>query len=170
MQKKQQTRRDGKIMFIATLFGTVLMTFSKAAVTTSMFFSGTEMSLTLLANQSVLWSIFTYSIFLLIFFLSVGLPLMLVGSTILNWRRNKRLRLYGTAAQAKILKIWDTGVSVNDNPQVGMQMIIYAADRPPFQAETKSIVSRLQIPLIQVGSLVDVKYDRQDPSKVALVI
>lgn len=157
-------------MFFAAFFDTVLIIFFKVTVISPMVFSVTGMFPIILADQSVLGSIFTYFIFLLIFFLSVVLPLILVVSTILNWWKNKRLRQYGAAAQAKILKIWDTGVSVNDNPQVGMRMIVYAADRPPFQAETKSIVSRLQIPLVQVGSLVEVRYDRQDVSKVALVI
>ena len=133
-------------------------------------FSATETTPVLLVSQGFLSSVFAFLAFSIIFFLSVVLPLLFIVPTILTWRRNKHLRRHGTAARAKISKIWDTGVSLNADPQVGLRMIIFADDRPPFQAETKSIVSRLQIPLVQVGSMVEVRYDRQDVSKVALVI
>jgi hypothetical protein len=98
------------------------------------------------------------------------LPIFLVARTFLGWRRNRRLLRTGAPAQAKILKIWDTGVSVNDNPQVGMLLAVYPEDGMPYQAETRSIVSRLHIPLVQVGLSVEVRFDPLDPSKVALVM
>jgi hypothetical protein len=157
-------------MFIAALFAAALTTFFKVSTVSPKVFFAVEMSPILLANQSFLSGIFAFLIFILIFFLSIGLPLIFIVPAFINWRKNVYLRRHGAPAQAKILKIWDTGVTVNDNPQVGMQLVVYAAGRLPFQAETKSIVSRLQIPLVQVGSLVEVKYDRQDVSKVTLVI
>ncbi|HEX8246900.1 MAG TPA: DUF3592 domain-containing protein [Pyrinomonadaceae bacterium] len=133
-----------------------------------LFFSGT--SQILLANQSLSGTIFGYFIFILVIFLSVILPLMFIVPTILNWRKNRRLLRHGEPAQAKILKIWDTGVTVNDNPQVGLLLAVYPENRDPYQAETKKVISRLQIPQIQIGASVEVRYDRQNPLEVALVI
>ena len=133
-----------------------------------LFFSGTFQFL--LANQSALNTIFGYFIFILVIFLSVVLPLMLIVPTILNWRKNKYLLRHGEPARAKILKIWDTGVTVNDNPQVGMLLAVYPENRDPYQAETKKVISRLLIPQIQIGASVEVRYDRQNPLAVALVI
>lgn len=74
----------------------------------------------------------------------------------------------GEAAQAKILKMWDTGATLNDNPQVGLLLEVHAVNRSPYQIETKCFVSRLRIPQVQPGAVVNVKIDRQDEAKVAL--
>ncbi len=102
--------------------------------------------------------------------LSLALPLFFVSRLVRDSLQNRRLLQSGEPAAARILKIWDTGVTVNDNPQVGFLLEVRAPDRPVFQAETKSIVSRLQIPLVQAGADVQVRFDRQDPSKVAIVM
>jgi hypothetical protein len=124
----------------------------------------------LLANQSLTVTIFGYFIFILVFFLSFILPLMFIVPMILNWRKNRRLLRHGEPARAKILKIWDTGVTVNDNPQVGLLLAVYPENLDPYQAETKKVISRLQIPQIQKGASVEVRYDPQNPLEVALVI
>jgi hypothetical protein len=133
-----------------------------------LFFSGAFQIL--LANQSTLTTIFGYFIFILVFFLSFILPLLFIVPMILNWRKNRYLLRHGEPARAKILKIWDTGVTVNDNPQVGLLLAVYPENRDPYQAETKKVISRLQIPQIQIGASVEVRYDRQNPLAVALVI
>jgi hypothetical protein len=136
--------------------------------TFSLFFS--KKFQILLAEQSTVGSIFGYFIILLVFSLSIILPLLFIVPTILNWRKNRRLLRHGEPARAKILKIWDTGVTVNDNPQVGLLLVVYAENRDPYQAETRRVVSRLQIPQIQIGASVEVRFDRQNPLEVALVI
>jgi hypothetical protein len=73
-------------------------------------------------------------------------------------------------AQATILNMWDTGVTLNDNPQVGLLLEIHPAGAPPYQVQTKSLVSRLKIPMVQIGNVVPVKYDPSDPSKVVLAL
>lgn len=74
----------------------------------------------------------------------------------------------GVAAQATILKIWDTGVTLNDNPQVGMLLEVQPQGRDPFRVEMKSIISRIAIGQIQPGRVVPVRFDPENPSKVAL--
>lgn len=82
---------------------------------------------------------------------------------------NEKLLKEGVSAQATILKIWDTGVTLNDNPQVGMLLEVQAQDREPFRVEMKSIISRIAIAQIQPGRVVPVRYNPQNPSEVALV-
>ena len=74
----------------------------------------------------------------------------------------------GVPAQATILKMWDTGTTVNDNPLVGLLLEVRPQDRPAYQVQTQSLVSRLKIPLVQTGATVPVKFDPSDPAKVAL--
>lgn len=105
-----------------------------------------------------------------LFLIGVFVPLLLVAGIAVRWYQNKWLLINGEAAQAKILKIWETGAYVNEQPQVGMLLEVYAANRPVYQAEAKRIVSILNIPRIQVGSTVDVKFDPQNPSRIAVVL
>jgi hypothetical protein len=81
---------------------------------------------------------------------------------------NEKLLKEGVAANATILKIWDTGVTLNDNPQVGMLLEIQPIGREPFRVEMKSIISRIALAQIQPGRVVPVRYDPANPSNVAL--
>ena len=85
-------------------------------------------------------------------------------------KQTNQLIATGEAAQAKILKMWDTGTTLNDNPQVGLLLEVHAINRSPYQVETKCFVSRLKIPQVQPGAIVNVKIDRQDTTKVALAL
>ncbi len=72
----------------------------------------------------------------------------------------------GVTAQAKVLKVWDTGVSINDNPEVGLLLEVSPTSGRPFQAEAKTVVSRLNVALVQPGVRADVKYDPQKPQRL----
>lgn len=80
----------------------------------------------------------------------------------------REIRATGEAAQALVLEIWDTGVTVNENPVVGFRLEVYPPDRPSYEAETKALISRLDIPQIQPGAMLPVKFDPEDPQRVAL--
>jgi hypothetical protein len=81
----------------------------------------------------------------------------------------KTLQKTGVAAEAVIVRIWDTGITVNDDPVIGMEVEVYAAKGKPWTATIpKSLISRLDIPHFQPGETVKVRYDAQDPSRVGL--
>jgi hypothetical protein len=80
------------------------------------------------------------------------------------------IRANGRPATATVLKIWETGVRVNDNPVVGFLLEVHAEGMEPYQAETKALISILQIPQIQPGAELKIKYDPEDPFRVALDI
>ncbi len=75
----------------------------------------------------------------------------------------------GVTARARVLKIWDTGVSINDNPQVGLLLEVTPPTGTPFQAEAKTVVSRLNTSLVQPGTAAEVKYDPQKPQRLQVV-
>jgi Protein of unknown function (DUF3592) len=81
-----------------------------------------------------------------------------------------RLLKVGEQAQARILGLSDTGLKVNDNPQIALQLEVYPQSRPPFQAQCVAIVSYLAIPRVQPGMMVPVRFDPADPSKIALEV
>jgi hypothetical protein len=75
----------------------------------------------------------------------------------------------GVTAQAKVIKVWDTGVSINDNPQVGLLLEISPMGSNPFQAEAKTVVSRLNAALVQPGVAAEVKYDPKKPKRIQIL-
>ncbi|HJZ49984.1 MAG TPA: hypothetical protein VKE41_22570 [Roseiflexaceae bacterium] len=76
----------------------------------------------------------------------------------------------GMTAQATIVRIWDTGTTINDNPVVGLVLEVRPQNMPPYQAEAKSMIPRLSIPQFQPGAIVPVKIDPQNQARVALDI
>jgi hypothetical protein len=81
----------------------------------------------------------------------------------------RRLREVGVAAPAEILRIWDTGTTLNEDPVVGMDVEVQPVDGEPFRAVIeKALISRLAIPRYQPGELIGVFYDPNDPSCAVL--
>jgi len=112
-------------------------------------------------------------------FLSL-LPIIIIGFTVLilavvflpmlrGSMRSSQLMKTGVSAQAQILKVWQTGMYVNEQPQLGMVLQVTPTDgTPPFQAEAKKVVSFIQIPQFQPGGMLEVKYDPANPKEVAI--
>ena len=75
----------------------------------------------------------------------------------------------GVTTQAKVIKVWDTGVSINDNPQVGLLLEIFPPGGNSFQVEAKSVVSRLNAALVQPGITAEVKYDPEKPQRLQVL-
>jgi len=80
------------------------------------------------------------------------------------------IRLHGLPATATVLKIWETGTRINNNPVVGFLLEVHAEGLQPYTAETKALISILMIPQIQPGANLKVKYDPENPNRVALDI
>jgi len=72
----------------------------------------------------------------------------------------------GVTASAKVLKVWDTGTTINDNPQIGLLLEVAPSMSASFQAEAKTIVSRLNATLVQPGITATVIYDPQKPTHI----
>lgn len=81
----------------------------------------------------------------------------------------KALQKSGERADAVVVQIWDTGITVNDDPVVGLLVEVHPADRPAYQTKIpKSLVSRVHIPQVQPGSRVAVRIDPANRDHVAL--
>ncbi len=75
----------------------------------------------------------------------------------------------GMTAQARVLKVWDTGVSINDNPQVGLLLEYSIMGSSPLQVEDKTVVSRLNAALVQPGVTAEIKYDPKNPQRIQII-
>lgn len=81
---------------------------------------------------------------------------------------NQELLATGESAEATILKLWDTGTSVNVNPLAGPLLEVNAPNRAPYQVETSKLISRLETSQYQPGATLVVKIDPHNPQKVAI--
>lgn len=91
--------------------------------------------------------------------LAVASTLLLVGAPIVSAIHNRAVLANSLLAQATVLKVSDTGTTINNDPVVRLLLEVHPPDRPTFQAETECLISRLQIPQVQPGAIVQVKYD-----------
>lgn len=76
----------------------------------------------------------------------------------------RRIRAYGREANARVLEIADTGVTINKSPYVRMRLRVEPGDRAPYETTLKVLVSRVAIP--RVGDVIGVKYDPDKPEDV----
>jgi hypothetical protein len=74
----------------------------------------------------------------------------------------------GTPATAQIVRLIDTGITINNDPVVEFVLRVNPPDGQPYEARAKALVSRLDIPSVQPGRIVPVKFDSQMPSRVAI--
>jgi hypothetical protein len=76
----------------------------------------------------------------------------------------------GVTAQARIVRMWDTGVTINDDPQVGILLEIFPpGGGAPFQAEARTVISRRDVPNVKPGTRSEVMYDPQKPSRLKIM-
>jgi len=79
------------------------------------------------------------------------------------------LRASGVAARAEILAVWETGISLNHEPVIGLRVRVMPPDGADFEAEIpKALIGQLQIPQFQPGKIVPVVYARNDATKIGL--
>jgi hypothetical protein len=67
-----------------------------------------------------------------------------------------------------IVRLIDTGTTINDDPVVEFVLDVTPPDGERYKARTKALVSRLDVASVQPGRIVPVKYDPQNPLRVAL--
>jgi hypothetical protein len=79
------------------------------------------------------------------------------------------IRKVGEPASATVLSIWDTGITVNDDPVIGLRVTVERPGQEPYEAVIeKSLVSRVHLAMFQPGARVPVKVDPNNPARVAL--
>jgi len=75
----------------------------------------------------------------------------------------------GQPTTAKVIGLKDTGTTINQDPVVDFVLEVYPRDGgDPYEAQTKALVSRLEVPQVQPGRILPVKYDPKDRTRVAL--
>jgi hypothetical protein len=108
--------------------------------------------------------------YLISFVLAISICGCAISNKMSGVSQAKELHTAGNPAQAEIMKIWDTGMTVNDDPVVGFRLKVRPQDQSEYEAETKIRIPRLQVSQFQPGAVVDVRIDPADPQRVSLDI
>jgi hypothetical protein len=80
----------------------------------------------------------------------------------------RELQKTGLPAKATILKISDTGMTINDDPVAYLDLEVHPANGAAFRARTKCLISRLEVPQFQPGCSIPVRYDPADHTRVGV--
>jgi Short C-terminal domain len=93
------------------------------------------------------------------------------GARLFGNKKKQAAELMGSGATGvgTLTDVQDTGMTVNESIRVRMLVNIEPLDgSPAFVAEKKTMVSRVRVP--PIGGRYPVYYDREDPSRFAMVM
>jgi hypothetical protein len=62
----------------------------------------------------------------------------------------------------------DTGITINEQPRVRLQLEVHPPGGAPYQTDTTLLISRLMTSQFMPGAVVPVKYDPQNPRRVVI--
>lgn len=74
----------------------------------------------------------------------------------------------GEPAQATVIALNDTGTTINRDPVVEFVLLVQPHKGLPYQARTRALISRLEVPQAQPGRVLPVRFDPRQPKRVAI--
>ncbi|MDW5595297.1 DUF3592 domain-containing protein [Conexibacter stalactiti] len=80
----------------------------------------------------------------------------------------QRLMATGLIGQATVQALRDTGMTINENPQVEFDLLVSVDGRDPYPVTHRQVVSRLVISNFQPGASIPVRVDPADPTRVLI--
>ncbi|RJP32782.1 MAG: DUF3592 domain-containing protein [Actinobacteria bacterium] len=81
--------------------------------------------------------------------------------------RREALMKNGVQAEATIVDVDDTGMTVNEiYPVIRFTLEVRPPEGEPFRAESKELINRMDIPTFQPGAIVPVLYDPRNPKNI----
>ena len=88
-------------------------------------------------------------------------------------KKAEALMAVGTQGEATILALQDTGMFINNNPRVTVQLEVRMPNFAPYQITKTVTVPIIRMAQVQTGSVVQVMVDMSDPTnpdKVGLLL
>lgn len=88
-------------------------------------------------------------------------------------KRAEELMAKGTQGEATILSLEDTGMFINNNPQVRLSLEIRMPMYPTYQITKTLTVPLIRLSQVQTGAVIQVMVDMSDPTnpdKVGLLL
>jgi hypothetical protein len=89
--------------------------------------------------------------------------------------KNQALMNNGVAAQARVVQMGPTGLTINDAPQMNVVLEVHPPPQPgyrgaaaPFMATVQALVPIYAMGRVQPGAMLPVKFDPMNPMNVAI--
>lgn len=118
-----------------------------------------------------------FTIVIILFSLVVTIvPVVLVFRWIAKMKgENQQLLMTGVPAQARIVQVGATGLTVNDAPQLQLTLEVqpppgagYRGSSTPFAANVRALVPVFAMARIQPGQVIAVRFNPHNPTQVAI--
>ncbi|HZH63955.1 MAG TPA: DUF3592 domain-containing protein [Flavisolibacter sp.] len=84
-------------------------------------------------------------------------------------RINRRLSREGVEAQAVLLNMEQTGVYVNNRPQVKLQVQVHPLTGRNFVSEVREVLSLIDLSQLRIGTTLKVKYNPANTKEVMVL-
>ena len=98
-----------------------------------------------------------------------GVILLVVGQRVAaSAAEADRISRTGIPGQAAIVGMTQTGMYVNENPQIALDLMVQLPDRPPYPATVREVVPMMLLGRLSSGQPLPVKADVLDPSRVVV--
>jgi hypothetical protein len=101
---------------------------------------------------------------------AIGIPIYLMRN---NQQRAQQLMEKGTQGEATILSLEDTGMRINDNPRVRVELEVRMPGMAPYRVTKSVTIPLIRLSQVQVGTILPVMVDMSDPQnpdKVGLLL
>ena len=94
--------------------------------------------------------------------LPFGIIFYTVGRRVGRWvGASPDVMEHGVEGTATVTRMWETGVTVNDQPVLGYELQVDVAGEAPFTAETQQLTPRMLTGAILPGSRVGIRWSRE---------
>lgn len=92
-----------------------------------------------------------------------------VAAQVMRSRVHRRIEAEGVLGDATLVKTWETGTTINEQPVVGMRVEIQPPHHGAFQTEITKLIPRTELYNLRPGTTLRVKYlrDTQEAMLVA---
>jgi len=91
-----------------------------------------------------------------------------MGDMAADGDKAQRLNATGQDGTGTITAVRDTGMTVNENPSIEMDLQVQVAGGAPYPVTHRQVVSRLAIANFQPGASVGLKVDPNDPQSILI--
>lgn len=91
-----------------------------------------------------------------------------IGSIVISQKSKNNLLKKGKEAPAKIIRVYETGTTVNNSYMVGFDLEVMPKNAVKFNTTIEQLISRLRIHEFEVGNKVLVAYDPETQDAIIL--
>src|SRR5688572_1564543 len=138
-----------------------------------MFYSGFTAEESALTDDgyNLKWFFFLMGAGFLILPLAISLGILIWA--VAKRKRMEELVATGKQGTAVVLQLSDTGVSVNDNPRVRLQLEMHIPNYQPYRAQKTVTLPLIYLPQVQTGSTINILADPEQPDnekRIALLL